>query len=371
MASKVNDLLINYLWNNSSLICLIINKDGFVQHANAYAGILTGKDLIGMSINEIFVHFDKPMIVSDYLTQPLKKEILNIETSKQLPSSYYFQFYELDNSVLALGEANSMEIELMRNTLLELNGDLNNLTRELQKRNVELKKVNDLKDQFLGIAAHDLRNPVGLIQTFSEFLFDQLHDKISTGQLKMLNAIKLSSEFIVHLLEELLDISVIESGKLTINYEKVNLVELIKQNVELNNNLASKKNILINFDCYEIIPVVQIDKIKIEQVLNNLISNAIKYSFPVTQIKVSIRSSQDNIVVAITDQGQGIPENEIENIFKPFVKTSVKSTANERSTGLGLAIVWNIIKGHKGNIWVESKVGKGSTFYFSIPYSNN
>lgn len=103
------------------------------------------------------------------------------------------------------------------------------------------------------------------------------------------------------------------------------------------------------------------------QVMNNLISNAIKYSYPNTNIKIEVTRSDDYILTEIIDEGQGIPRDEMENLFKKFHKTSVKTTAGERSTGLGLAITKKIVEGHGGKINVTSIVNKGSTFYFTLP----
>jgi signal transduction histidine kinase len=113
------------------------------------------------------------------------------------------------------------------------------------------------------------------------------------------------------------------------------------------------------------------DRNKIQQVVNNLLSNAIKYSFPNTKIVIDISLEDSEIVTQIIDQGQGIPEMELSKLFQPFQTTSARPTAaNEKSTGLGLAIVKKIVEAHHGTIHVESTVGKGSTFIFSIPLVN-
>lgn len=114
-------------------------------------------------------------------------------------------------------------------------------------------------------------------------------------------------------------------------------------------------------------PEVAIDRGKIEQVLNNLIGNAVKFSHPGRAVHVSITAADGIATVAVRDQGQGMPEADLSKLFKPFSKTSVQSTGGEQSTGLGLAIVRNIVEGHGGRIWVESEVGRGSTFSFTLP----
>jgi signal transduction histidine kinase len=115
------------------------------------------------------------------------------------------------------------------------------------------------------------------------------------------------------------------------------------------------------------IPPIGFDQNKIEQVLNNLISNAIKYSHPHTTITIEVLKEKAFVVTNVIDQGQGIPQDELPHVFKAFQKTSTKPTAGEKSTGLGLAIVKKIVEGHQGEIGVESEVGKGSTFFFKLP----
>ena len=100
--------------------------------------------------------------------------------------------------------------------------------------------------------------------------------------------------------------------------------------------------------------------------MNNLVSNAIKYSFNHTTVKVGLHSNKEGVIISVKDEGQGIPETELAKLFKPFPKISVKSTKGEKSTGLGLTIVKKIVEAHKGKVWVESEVNKGSTFFVQL-----
>ena len=251
--------------------------------------------------------------------------------------------------------------------LSRLNNELVNIQRELAKKNRELDELSKLKNQFLGIAAHDLRNPLGVIMGFSAYILEEDREKLTEDQIMMLEAILTSSEFMRGLINNLLDVSAIESGKLELDFVKGDLILLINKNISLNRIIAQKKNIDINFIVQEEIPEVYFDNSKIEQVINNLLSNAIKFSKPGTLITVEAVRKDKEVVVSVIDQGQGIPEEELEKLFKPFSTTSVQSTAGEKSTGLGLSIVRNVILKHQGKVWVDSRVGKGSTFYFSLP----
>lgn len=356
-----------YMMEESSIICLTYNNDGIIIESNKFADALFGQTLKGLPLHEFFIDFGKSATVLLTGNISPEKRLININTHSGLPETYYFRFFNHDNVIMAVGELNNKEVEVLRKSLLDVNRELNNLTRELHKKNAELVKLNDLKNEFLGIAAHDLRNPIGIIMGYSSFLMEELETDLSSEQVEMLKTIQGTSEFMLHLLNQLLDISAIESGKLNLDLQFTDLVELVHRNANLNAVIAARKQIQICVECYEYIPEIKMDVIKIEQVLNNLISNAIKFSLPGTTIKVSTFLGGDYVTVAVIDQGQGIPSVETDKLFKPFQRTSVKSTSGEKSTGLGLSIVRNIILGHQGRIWVESSVGVGTTFYFSLP----
>lgn len=238
---------------------------------------------------------------------------------------------------------------------------------EIEKQRIKLEELNRLKNEFLGIAAHDLRNPIAIVKMYSDFLLQQGAENLSAQQIEFLKKINKNSEFMLNLLEDLLDVSKIEAGKLELKLTPGDYVTFVKNNIEPNRALASQKGIQINMTAVTPLPDIIFDKDKMEQVLNNLISNAIKYSFPNTTINVRIFKENDSVITEVIDQGQGIPPEEIPNLFKEFHKTSVKATGGEKSTGLGLAIVKKVIEGHQGKIGVSSEVGKGSTFYFSLP----
>lgn len=248
-----------------------------------------------------------------------------------------------------------------------LNNELVNLQRELAQKNVRLERLNEQKNQFLGMAAHDLRNPLGIIRAYSEFLLDETEEFSDKKHLTFISTIHNSSEFMLGLVNNLLDITAIESGQLKLELQLVDLTLVIKRNIELNKVLAAKKQIDLSFYSPEAPLEVMADVAKLEQVLNNLITNAVKFSPPGHSVAVEVKTQEEWIVTAVHDQGPGIPADEFNHLFKPFGRTSVQSSAGEKNTGLGLAIARRIIEGHYGKIWVESQVGQGSTFYFSLP----
>lgn len=229
----------------------------------------------------------------------------------------------------------------------------------------DLKNLNELKNKFLGMAAHDLRNPLGAIQGFSQFLKED-KDLDADTQQEFIENIFFASNNMLVILNDLLDISQIESGKINLKIKHDDLNQLICQRVKLGRVISRKKGIEIVTQLDEL-PEIPFDADRLGQVLDNFISNAIKFSFSGTVIRIGTRIHGENVRVEVCDQGPGIPEQEIDKLFGEFQKLSVKPTGGEKSTGLGLAIVKKIVEAHNGEIGVESVLGQGSTFFFSIP----
>jgi len=252
------------------------------------------------------------------------------------------------------------------NELSRLNNELVGMQRELTKKNIELAELNNLKNQFLGMAAHDLRNPLGYILNYSEFIEEET-EKLSEDQIDFIKQIKSLSSFMLNLVTDLLDVSAIEAGEINLNLEPIDIVNLVKKNIQRNRILSQKKEITIHFETSMPVIMIALDLVRIEQVITNLISNAIKYSMPKKDIYIKIIKDNSNIIISVIDQGQGIKKEELSNLFGAFQKTSTKSTSGEKSTGLGLFIVKRIVEAHNGKIWVESEYAKGSTFFVSLP----
>lgn len=254
--------------------------------------------------------------------------------------------------------------------LSRLNNELATVQRELAKKNAELERLNEQKNQFLGIASHDLRNPLEVVLTYSQFLYEDAADLLSAEQIEFIKTIRSSSRFMLNLVNDFLDISKIEAGKLELDLENVDVVKLCRENVARNQILAQSKQIDISFEAPEALPEIIIDEFKIEQVLNNLLGNAIKFSPVNGKIDVLVTSREGNAIISVRDYGQGIAPDELEKVFNPFVKGRSQTTQGEKSTGLGLAIVKKIVEGHGGNVRVESELGKGATFYLCLPTPN-
>lgn len=250
----------------------------------------------------------------------------------------------------------------------QLNSELGVMQRDLARKNVELERLNELKNQFLGMAAHDLRNPLHAITGYAEFLRDDRSARLSEEERqKFLDIILTSSRFMADLINDLLDVARIESGALQLDLAPVDVVALAKRSVQVNRMLASGKEITIALQTPFDTPQVLADAGKIEQVLNNLLTNAVKFSYPGSQVQVTVETGEDELVLRVADEGQGMTPEQMSRLFRPFARGRSQGTAGESSTGLGLVIVRKIVEGHHGTIDVQSEPGKGSTFTVQLP----
>ena len=231
----------------------------------------------------------------------------------------------------------------------------------------KLKELNEVKNRFLGMAVHDLRNPLTVIMNFCNILLNNKKYELSKDQQFMMQLINKSANKMHLLVEDLLDITAIESGQLLINKKQSNIKEMFELLIASMSIVADQKKIKIILDIDDNLPLISIDKERIDQIFENLIDNAIKFSHPDTTITIKAKKSSDSLLVKVIDQGQGIPLEDQQLLFKPFAKISVKPTGDEKSTGLGLAIVKKVVELHNGIVSCESIVGKGTTFSIKLP----
>ncbi|HTZ20542.1 MAG TPA: hybrid sensor histidine kinase/response regulator [Opitutaceae bacterium] len=242
------------------------------------------------------------------------------------------------------------------------------LLSEQQKSLVDqLSKANAAKNRFLGMAAHDLRNPLASIRGLAEFLRDGVVGPLAPEQLDLIKTIHEASQGMLDLVNELLDVATIESGELKLTLEAHNLTELIEKNVYLANIEAAKKHTKIVFAAPGRQALLPLDPGKINQVIANLLSNALKYSPAGSTITVELHHGKGTWAFSVKDQGPGIPENERDKLFKDFGRLSVKTTGGEKSTGLGLAICRKIVDAHRGTIAAENLPQRGCEFRVTLP----
>ena len=288
-----------------------------------------------------------------------------VDALKSGATDYLLKDENIQDTVI-LSVEKSLEKYRLKKQNIQLLEDLAGKNRELEDSNKELLYLNNLKNKFLGIAAHDLRNPLTSIRGLSEILIGKAFGPLTADQEEYLSIINTTSDEMLSLVNDLLDVSVIESGKLELRTAPGSLKETLEERIKIIAVIAERKGIVIKLDAAPV-PDAVFDNNRISQVVDNLVSNAIKFSPANSTIHITVAEAGNGVRVSIRDEGPGIPPEERVRLFGEFQRLSVQPTAGEKSTGLGLAIVKKIIDAHKGVLEVESEVGKGSTFSFFLP----
>jgi signal transduction histidine kinase len=247
-------------------------------------------------------------------------------------------------------------------------GRLKERTIDLQEAKKMAEAANNAKSTFLSNVSHELRTPMHGILSFASFGIKKHATANPDKILDYFQKIRQSGETLLTLLNDLLDLAKLESGKIAYKFRSANLNSLIGIVKEEYNSLALEHNLTIRCEHLEANEKITLDADKIRQVLRNLLSNAVKFSPEGRTIDVVSFKKADSIVVSVRDQGAGIPEDELENIFDKFVQSS-KTKTNTGGTGLGLPICREIIAAHKGRIWAENNPDIGANLSFEIPLS--
>ena len=285
-----------------------------------------------------------------FIAKPWDKEDL-ILTAKEALRSYYQEKTIIKQNI----------------ELKELNI---NLERKVELRTQELKDLNATKDKFFSIIAHDLKNPFNTLLGFAELILTNLN-KYNKKQIEeFIGIIHRTSKNAYSLLENLLEWSRAQTGRLEMKPEIINIYELIKENFELHNDFASNKDIELinninkNTKAYA-------DFNMIHTVIRNLLSNAIKYTNRNGKIEINSKIKDKFIEITVSDSGVGIKEENLDKLFRIDVTINTKGTDNEVGTGLGLIICKEFVSKNGAGIWINSTPGKGTDFTFKLPTAKN
>jgi signal transduction histidine kinase len=236
----------------------------------------------------------------------------------------------------------------------------------IEKQNEELRQLNELKNTFVGIAAHDLRSPLSITEMALSFLLDPEMGLSPDEQQTLITDSARQVHYMLELVEDLLDVSQIESGRLDLHPEIITPGDFLEETVRHHAALAASKGTTVQLEIPE--PgEISADPRRLRQVMDNLISNAVKYSPAGSIVTIRCEPLSDVWRFSVTDQGPGIDPNDRARLFQDFARLSTKPTGGERSTGLGLAISRRVVEAHGGQIDVDSEPGHGATFWFTIP----
>ena len=297
----------------------------------------------------------------------LGKSVSNIGTSGNLATRVSMTGRD---EVSKLADAINMMMKALERSskmLQEKNEQLMAQQQELVEKTRELAQASHHKSEFLTHMSHELRTPLNAIIGFSELMLDQVPGKVNEEQKQCLNDVLSSGRHLLSVINEVLDLSKIEAGKMELKLSNIRLIGVVQSlRNEMKPLLTAKKQSL-EVDVEEGLPLVHADRNKVRQVLLNLLSNASKFTPASGKLKVEAVKENNWCRISVVDNGIGIRKDDQQRIFEPFSQLDSHLAKEEGGTGLGLAIVKQIIEKHGGRIWVESEYGKGSRFTFTLP----
>ena len=348
-------------------------------------GILRGEGYVlaegdsGERALELYEQFRPNLVLLDVMMPGIDgfetcRQLKKIHGDKCAPVIFITAKNESDDVVEGLGAGGADYLPKpfkAKEVLARIRSHLQNQSLVEQQKSLvqQLSRANAEKNKFLGMAAHDLRNPLASIRGLAEFLREGVAGPLTADQLDLIGTIHGASQSMLDLVNELLDVATIEAGELKLHLENHRLAELISKSIALTNMEAAKKKTVVRFTPPADAPAFMLDAAKIRQVVDNLLSNAVKYSPPGSTITVTLKAEAEDgtCTFAVLDQGPGIPAGESDMLFKDFSRLSVRPTGGEKSTGLGLAICRKIVDAHRGTIMAENLPTRGSEFRVILP----
>ncbi|MFH1282966.1 MAG: response regulator [bacterium] len=274
-----------------------------------------------------------------------------------------------DNEELFLSVKKAFESYELRAENRRLIRELREEKDRLLKVNEKLRELDQMKSKFVSTVSHELRTPLTVIISTVNNILDGTVGDVPEYHLKWLNMIKSNGQRLNSLIEDILDVSRLESAKEDKNRIRLDIVDLIRKVVSNLSSLAQKNKIKISVNAFESLPMVEAHVGRIEQVVTNLITNSIKFTPPDGLITINIKRKANFISIEVEDTGIGIAKENLKSIFDRFYQVQNNQDGRLKGIGLGLAIAKEIIAQHNGRIWAESQTGKGSKFTFTLPIS--
>lgn len=249
----------------------------------------------------------------------------------------------------------------------ELRRQVQEATEKLQKANEELQRLDATKDEFVSMASHQLRTPLTSIKGYLSMVLEGDAGKITSDQRKLLAEAFMSSERMVHLIGDFLNVSRLQNGKFIIDHTKTDLAEIVQQEILTVREIAAAKGVGIAYHHPSRFPVLYLDEDKIRQVVMNLLDNAVFYSGDSKVISVRLYTHEGYAVLEVVDHGIGVPKAAQKHLFTKFYRAANAQTQRPDGTGVGLYLAKKVVTGHSGRMVFHSVEGEGSTFGFRLP----
>jgi signal transduction histidine kinase len=268
---------------------------------------------------------------------------------------------------LTIAIQNALAVEEIRELNATLQQRITNATRELRTSNNMLRHLDKAKDEFVSMASHQLRTPLTSIKGYISMVIEGDAGKVSDMQKQLLNEAFISSERMVHLINDFLNVSRIQTGKFIIDRSPVDLSKIVEQEIDSLQSSAVARDLKYKYNKPKDFPILNVDEGKLRQVIMNFADNALYYSHENTVIEVDLVVEGKEIIYTVKDTGIGVPKAEQEHLFSKFFRATNAKVQRPDGTGVGLYLAKRIITGHGGKVVFKSVEGKGSTFGFRLP----
>jgi signal transduction histidine kinase len=259
------------------------------------------------------------------------------------------------------------ELEEKREELERVNEQLNGTNRELNEANSKLRELSEMKEEFLALTTHDLRSPLTVISGVISFFTSGRLGELSPEQKNMVSMMERNTQSLIELVNDLLDASKLESGTIRLEIASIDLRGVLDELRETMEPLAKEKEIELVETLPKDLPPVQADRAKLRRIILNLLSNALKFTPKGGRVEVRVEREASQVRISVSDTGVGIAPEDVARLFDKYEQARSRATRGEKGTGLGLYITRQLLQLHGSEIKVESEVGKGSTFSFTLP----
>jgi len=384
--------------DGNTIPTFVINKDHIVTHWNRACENLTGyksEEIVGTNKQWLPFRREERPIMADVIVDEMEEEEIDRYYSHSWRKSALIEgAYEAEEFFPHIGKKgkwlfftaspireadgkmvgsietfwDTTERREAKEALQNAHDDLEQKTTELEQANIELKKLDELRSAFLANMSHELRTPLNSIIGYTELILDRIDGDITKEQENSLTKVHNNAKNLLTLINEILDMSRIESGRVELDLRAVDVPDIIQTVISSLEPMINKKPLSIKTDFDENLPFAYADPDRVRQVITNLLSNAIKFTSK-GNITLSARSTQRPpfIEVCVSDTGMGIREEDFNKLFDTFTPLDTSATRPYGGVGLGLSICKGLVEMQGGSIWVESKYGVGSKFYFTLP----
>lgn len=293
--------------------------------------------------------------------------VLDLESRKLDNYSKFNPYLNLLTKHISMVIDNARLVDEINEFNERLQDEVYQATKELRVKNLELQRLDQLKSDFVSSVSHELRTPLTSIAGYAKVLHKGNQGELTVDQKDSLNIIIEESERLTRLINDVLDLSKLETGRIRFKLEKVDLYERAKQCVDAMIAPAKERKIKLTVSGSKSLPLIPGNHDLIGQIFMNLLSNALKFTDPGGSIDITVKKKGDYVRTIVKDTGCGIPEDVLPKLFNKFYQADMTMTRKHGGTGLGLPIVKHIVNIHKGTVKVESEVGKGSTFIIDFP----